>query len=55
MKVLLINGSPRMAGNTARALLEAAAALEAEGVETELVWIGNKEIRGCISCGICGK
>ncbi|NBJ66622.1 NAD(P)H-dependent oxidoreductase [Adlercreutzia caecimuris] len=55
MKVLLINGSPRMAGNTARALQEAAAALEAEGVETELVWIGNKEIRGCIACGICGK
>lgn len=55
VKVLLINGSPRMAGNTARALQEAAAALEAEGVETELVWIGNKEIRGCIACGICGK
>ena len=55
MKVLLINGSPRMAGNTARALQEAAAALEAEGVEAEVAWIGNKEIRGCIACGICGK
>ena len=55
MKVLLINGSPRWKGNTNRALEEAAAALEAEGVETELVWIGNKEIRGCIACGICGK
>ncbi len=55
MKVLLINGSPRMQGNTNRALEEAAAALEAEGVQTELVWIGNKEIRGCIACGICGK
>lgn len=55
MKALLINGSPRMAGNTARALKEAAAALEAEGVETEIAWIGNKEIRGCIACGICGK
>ena len=55
MKVLLINGSPRMAGNTARALKEAAAALQAEGVETEIAWIGNKEIRGCIACGICGK
>ena len=39
MKVLLINGSPRWKGNTNRALEEAAAALEAEGVETELVWI----------------
>lgn len=55
MKVLLINGSPRWKGNTNRALEEAAAALEAEGVQTELVWIGNKEIRGCIACGICGK
>ncbi|KAB1650815.1 flavodoxin family protein [Adlercreutzia muris] len=55
MKVLLINGSPRMQGNTNRALEEVAAALEAEGVQTELVWIGNKEIRGCIACGICGK
>ena len=54
MKVLLINGSPRMQGNTNRALEEAAAALEAEGVQTQLVWIGNKEIRGCIACGICG-
>lgn len=55
MKVLLINGSPRWKGNTNRALEEAAAALQAEGVETELVWIGNKEIRGCIACGICHK
>lgn len=55
MKVLLINGSPRMAGNTARALQEAAAALQAEGVEAEVAWIGNKEIRGCIACGICAK
>ena len=55
MKVQLINGSPRMEGNTARALKEAAAALQAEGVETEIAWIGNKEIRGCIACGICGK
>lgn len=55
VKVLLINGSPRQKGNTHRALEEAAAALEAEGVETELVWIGNKEIRGCIACGICSK
>ena len=55
MKVLLINGSPRWKGNTNRALEEAAAALEAEGGQTELVWIGNKELRGCIACGICGK
>ena len=55
VKVLLINGSPRWKGNTNRALEEAAAALQAEGVETELVWIGNKEIRGGIACGTGGK
>ncbi|MEC4294254.1 flavodoxin family protein [Adlercreutzia shanghongiae] len=55
MKVLLINGSPRMKGNTNRALEEAASALEAEGVQTEIFWIGNKEIRGCIACGICKR
>ncbi len=55
MKVLLINGSPRMQGNTARALKEAAAALEAESIEAEVAWIGNKEIRGCIACGICSR
>ena len=55
MKVLLINGSPRMKGNTHRALEEIAATLETEGVQTEIAWIGNKEIRGCIACGICSK
>lgn len=55
MKVLLINGSPRWKGNTNRALEEAATALETEGVQTEIAWIGNKEIRGCIACGICHK
>ena len=45
MKVLLINGSPRWKGNTNRALEEAAAALQAEGVETELVWIAEERER----------
>ena len=51
----LANTLTSLAYCTNRALEEAAAALQAEGVETELVWIGNKEIRGCIACGICGK
>lgn len=55
MKVLLINGSPRMKGNTNRALEECAAVLQAEGIETEIAWITNKPIRGCIACGICGR
>ena len=55
MKVLLINGSPRANGCTAAALREMISVLEAEGVETELVHAGNKDIRGCIACGSCMK
>ena len=53
MKVLLINGSPRANGNTARALKEVADTLAAEGIETETVWIGKKPVRGCVACGQC--
>lgn len=53
MKVLLINGSPRQQGNTATALAEVAKQLSQEGIESEIVWIGNKPIRGCIACGQC--
>ena len=45
MKALLINGSPRANGNTARALKEVADTLAAEGIETETVWIGKKPVR----------
>ena len=53
MKVLLINGSPRKNGNTATALAEVQRQLKEEGIESELVWIGNKPIRGCCACGQC--
>lgn len=53
MKVLLVNGSPRANGNTARALKEVADTLAAEGLEAEIAWIGNKPVRGCIACGKC--
>ena len=53
MKVLLINGSPRENGNTARALKEVADTLAAEGIETETVWIGKKPVRGCCACYQC--
>lgn len=55
MKVLLINGSPRKDGNTHAALEEVARTLEAEGIETQLEWIGKAPIRGCIACGMCAK
>ena len=54
MKALLINGSPRPNGCTFTALTELANTLEAEGIETEIVHVGNKDIRGCIACGKCG-
>ena len=53
MKVLLVNGSPRQHGCTYTALTEAANALHARGIETEIVWVGNKEIAGCTACGGC--
>ena len=53
MKVLLINGSPHEKGCTYTALEEVASALQANGVETEIFWIGNKPIGGCIGCGAC--
>ena len=55
MKVLLINGSPKANGNTALALEEMKKVFEAEGVEAEIVHVGNKPIRGCVGCGGCAK
>ena len=53
MKVLLINGSPRQNGNTAVALARVSQELSKEGIESEIVWIGNSPVRGCIACGQC--
>ena len=55
MKVLLLNGSPHANGCTAAALNEMIRVFEAEGVETELIQVGGKDIRGCIACGSCAK
>lgn len=55
MKVLVINGSPHVKGCTARALEEVIRTLRAEGIETELMQIGSKNIRGCLACGGCRK
>ena len=53
MKVLLINGSPNRNGCTYTALSEVASTLEKEGIETEIIQVGNKDIRGCIGCRRC--
>lgn len=55
MKVLIINGSPNVNGCTARALKEVSNTLQQEGIDTETIFIGNKDIRGCIGCFSCGK
>ena len=52
-KVILINGSPRADQCTATALDEMVKTLNEEGIETELIHVGNKEIRGCVGCGYC--
>lgn len=55
MKVLLLNGSPHANGNTALALAEMVKVFETEGIETEVITIGNKDIRGCIACRSCAQ
>lgn len=55
MKVLMINGSPNKNGCTGTALSIVAEALTKEKIETEVMHIGNKQIRGCIGCGKCFK
>lgn len=52
-RVLLLNGSPRVRGCTARALEELANTLHEEGIETELIQVGREAVHGCISCGRC--
>ncbi len=53
MKALLINASPRANGCTFTALTELANTLESQGIEAEIVHVGNKDIRGCIACRKC--
>lgn len=53
MKVLLINGSPKANGNTALALKEMETIFAEQGVETEVIHVGNQSLRGCVACGHC--
>ena len=53
MRVLLINGSPHKQGNTFLALQEIAKQLEKNGIESEMLHVGTKPVRGCIACGTC--
>ena len=55
MKVLMINGSPRPQGNTALALEEMRKTFAAEGIEVEILQVGNQAVRGCIACGSCSE
>lgn len=55
MKVLMINGSPHVNGNTARVLEEMEKVFNAEGVDTETICIGTNPVRGCIACYKCAK
>lgn len=55
MKVLFINGSPRKGGNTSIAIDEMVKVFKEEGIESQILEIGNKAIRGCIACYSCSK
>lgn len=53
MKVLLVNGSPHKTGCTYTALKEVEKALNEDGIDTEIFWIGSKPISGCLGCRTC--
>ena len=55
MKVVAVNGSPRKGGNTETLIKKVFEPLEAAGIETELIQIGGKAIRGCLACGKCAE
>lgn len=55
MRVILLNGSPHKEGSTHTALAEVAKGLQAQGIDTKEIWIGNKPVGGCTACGACGK
>lgn len=55
MKVLILNGSPRVGGNTTTAIAELEKVFREEGVEVETVQVGTRDIRGCIACGRCAE
>ncbi|MBQ7502985.1 flavodoxin family protein [bacterium] len=55
LKVLILNGSPHVKGNVSVAIEELQAVFAKEGIEAEVVQVGNKNIRGCIACGSCHK
>lgn len=55
MKVLMLNGSPKANGNTARMLKEMEKIFSEEGIGVETVQVGDKDVRGCVACGTCGR
>lgn len=55
MKVLLVNGSPHKEGCTYTALCEVSGALNQNGIDTDIFWIGNRPISGCIACHRCDE
>lgn len=54
-KVLIISGSPHAHGNTSIAIEEMKKIFEEQGIETSVMQVGNKDIRGCVACGSCAK
>ncbi len=55
MKVLLVNGAPHEKGCTYTALCEIEKELNKNNIDTEIFWLGNKPVRGCIGCGGCAN
>ena len=55
MKVLMLNGSPHVRGNTALALAQMEKIFAENGIESEIIQVGSQSVRGCMACGYCGE
>ena len=55
MKVLMLNGSPNVRGNTALALAQMEKIFAENGIESEIIQVGSQSVRGCMACGYCGE
>jgi len=53
MKILIINGSPRLSGNSQLLIKEMTQVFDSLNVESQVVTVGNKDVRGCIACNTC--
>ena len=55
MKVLMLNGSPNRFGSTYTCLQYVATSLAEEGIDSEIIWLGDSPLQDCVGCDACKK